>query len=697
MQELLQRASRLHQAGELGGAADLYRQVLAAHPSEFNALYALALISLQAGRLEDAENSALSLTAAHPNVADGWNLLASVHGYLGRSEAALTAFGKALALDANLLVAHLGRTELLAQLGRFEEASLACREALSVDGNDRTAMRLLGQILLRLGQYEEAAEALRAFVAREPRDAGAFTDLGIVLSQLGRDSEALAAFDAALALAPDSAAALYNRGNLFCIAGRYREAAADCARAIALEPEFDFAYGTLLWARLQTNDWMDLDALRKTLATRIEAGKRVIIPQQYLSVATSAETLFACARNWSQSEYPEHPSPVWRGETYEHDRIRVAYMSADFAEHATAHWTAGVFERHDRKRFHVTAISLASDDGSAMRKRLEAAFDEFVDVDRMNDREIASLIREREIDILIDLKGYTRGSRMSVFAMRPAPVQVSYIGYPGPTGAGYMDYVLADRVVVPPEHFASFSEQIVWLPHTYVCNDDKRPAAGQVPVREDVGLPANGFVFCCFNANYKILPETFDSWMRILARTAGSVLWLLDPGAMAAANLRREAKARGVVEERLIFAPRMPIEEHLLRLGGADLVLDTLPYNAHTTAADALWTGVPVLTCIGTTFPGRVGASILRAIGMGELITETPQAFEDLACRLAEDGEELKRIRAKLARNRQTYPLFDTARFTRNLESAYLKMWEVYRSGSRPKAIEVGDLGPLPG
>ena len=323
-----------------------------------------------------------------------------------------------------------------------------------------------------------------------------------------------------------------------------------------------------------------------------------------------------------------------------------------------------------------------------MRRRIETAFDRFIDAQAMSDAQVATMLRELEIDIAIDLNGYSGEKRTGILAHRPAPVQVNYLGFPGTMGAPFIDYIIADRMVIPDENRIYYSEQVVYLPHTYLPNDGKRPIAENTPSRIEAGLPETGFVFACHNAAHKIGPEMFDVWMRLLQTVEGSVLWLKSPNPSAMGNLRREAKARGVAPERLVFAPRLPqTEDHLARLRLADLFLDTLPYNAHATACDALWAGLPVLTCLGNTFPGRVAASLLHAIGLPELVTSSLAEYEELALALARNPERLAAIKAKLMRNRDTEPLFDTARFTRDLESAYTTMWERTQRGEPPETL----------
>ena len=424
---------------------------------------------------------------------------------------------------------------------------------------------------------------------------------------------------------------------------------------------------------------------RKTIAALPSLGT----PWTLLSLQSTPEERLSCARLVSgQIAVPEAdllPRPQPRPDR----KIRLGYLSADFREHAVAFVIAGLIERHDRQRFDVIGYSCGPDDASAIRSRLAGAFDRFIDIRETSDRRAAELIQADAVDILIDLTGYTAHGRTAVLAHRPAPVQASYIGYSGTMGADFIDYILVDRFLVPPDQQRFFSERLVHLPDCYLCTDDRREIPERTPTRAESGLPEADFVFCCFNNAFKITPAFFDVWMRLLRAVPGSVLWLLDANPLARANSAREATARGVTPERLVFAPRRPVAEHLARHRLADLFLDTLPYNAHVTTSDALWAGLPVVTCAGNTFAGRVAGSLLRAIGLEELVTTSLDEYEALALRLAGDPDLLRQLRTRLEQNRQTQPLFDTARITRHLEAAYQQMLETWKAGRPPTAFAV--------
>jgi predicted O-linked N-acetylglucosamine transferase (SPINDLY family) len=432
-------------------------------------------------------------------------------------------------------------------------------------------------------------------------------------------------------------------------------------------------------------DWRNFEPASAALRSWVRGGK-IVAPIMFVAVPSTPAEQLQCAQSWVAHSF-RTPAPRSPGQARRRDRIRLGYLSADFHQHATSQLMAGVFEHHDRARFEVSAISIGPDDGLQMRRRIEAAVDRFVDAKQHGDADIADLISSLEIDLLVDLKGYTQDARTGILAMRPAPIQVNYLGFPGTIGAGFIDYIIADRTVIAEQDFAAYAEKVVWMPDSYQANDRTRAIADVPPMRAAHGLAEDAFVFCCFNDNYKITPDTFSSWMRILTAVESSVLWLFEDNAKAADNLRREAAERGVAPERLVFARRLPTAEHLARHRCADLFLDTLPYGAHTTASDALWTCLPVVTCLGETFAGRVGASLLHAIGLPELVTATPTAYEHLAIALARDPQRLTAIRAKLAIHRLRTPLYDTEQFTRDIEAAYAAMVERQRAGLAPDHI----------
>jgi protein O-GlcNAc transferase len=564
---------------------------------------------------------------------------------------------------------------------------------------------------------KERTDAKRALAA-DANDEAAWRELGDALSGLERYEQAIACYDKALALAPENRALWWRRSAAMTAIGdrfdptnftlfpqdasgwamgagallhsqRFAEAAAASDRALRVDPGLVAAERVGIHARNYSCDWSQREEDKQRITEGSSAGQRLIPPFFYRMICDSEAESLVVARLWAP-KVPRSPGLLWRGERYRHKKIRIAYICAEFREHAVAILVAGVFEHHDKARFETTAISLGPDDKSEMRRRIEAAFDHFIAAREKTDAEIGTLLRELEIDILIDLNGFAGAwRRTGILALRPVPVQVSYVGYTGTMGTPFIDYVIGDRVVIPAEQQIHYDEKVVYLPHSYLPADNKRGIGERTPSRIEEELPETGFVFACFNHTYKIAPQMFDVWMRVLRAVESSVLWLRFTNFASMRNLRQEAAARGVTPERLVFAPRKAPAEHLARHRLADLFLDTLPYNAHTTASDALWAGLPVLTCLGNSFPGRVAASLLRAIGLPELVTASLNEYEALARTLAQDPARLTAIRQKLARNRDTAPLFDTARTTRDLETAYAIMWERAQRGEPPEPFSV--------
>jgi predicted O-linked N-acetylglucosamine transferase (SPINDLY family) len=501
-----------------------------------------------------------------------------------------------------------------------------------------------------------------------------------VFTELRRYEEAFAAYDRALALKPDFAEAWLSRGNVFFDLKQYKNAYAACDKALMLNPDIKFAAGVRLLAKLHMCDWTSLETEIAQLLLKLRERKLSITPFAILAIPSSPADQLQCAKQVVQDR-PPFPQ-VWRGDIYTHNRIRVAYLSADFGEHPVAHSAIGLFENHNRSRFEVSGISFGPPDSSAMQHRIETAVEHFIDVRDQNDQDIANLMRRLEIDIAVDLMGFTKDNRFNIFARRPAPIQISYLGYLGTLGADFIDYVIADEIAVPPDQQEHYAETIVHLSDCFLVNDDKLSIAPRTPSRSDVGLPDEGFVFCSFNNSYKFGRAMFETWMRLLHAIEGSVLWLLETNPEMIINLRREAQRCGVNPGRIVFARRIALPDHLARQRLASLFLDTVPYNAGATAAAALWAGVPVLTVIGESFVGRMAASMLHAIGLSELTTSSLEEYERIALKLANNPALLATVKDKLARNRNTFPLFNTERATRQIESAYTMMWERYRGGA---------------
>lgn len=681
-----------HQGGRLDEAERACAEVLAQDPGHVDALHLLGLIARQRRdhrRAVELIGEALRLKPDNPTACVN---LGKTQREMGRPEAGLASHEQALALSPDLVEALCGRAACLADLGRTPEAVESYGRAIAVRPDLFEALNNRGNLLQAQGRLDEAlADYDRALAAR-PDLLPALNNRGAVLRKLGRMEEALASFDRAVALRPDSAELWNNRANTLRRLGRF-QAAAECYRSILrLDPGFRFALGNLQHCLSELCDWGGREERVGMIVAGARAGRPVDTPLPFLALSDSAADQLACARASIALEAgaggKASPAPRDHG----HDRLRIGYVSGDFHEHIVAHVLAGLFEAHDRERFTVTGVSLGPDVQDAMRSRLMAAFDDFLDARGLDDAQTAALIREREIDILVDLSGFTEGGRPAIFSHRPAPVQASYLGYPGTMGADWWDYILADATVIPPDHEEFYAEKVVRLPGCYLVNTARPPAAEPAPTRESLGLPSEGFVFCAFHSPHKINPALFEVWTRLLAAAQGSVLWLRESRPEVLANLRAAAAARGIAPERLVFAPHEPTDRHLARLALADLFLDAAPYNAHATASEALWAGLPVLTLLGGAFSGRVAASLLRAAGLPELIAETLEDYEAAALALAQSPDRLASLKAWLSRRREQSPLFDTDRLRRHLEAAYLAMHERARRGLPPESFDVQPL-----
>jgi protein O-GlcNAc transferase len=687
---LMTAAYRMQQAGKPAEAAKLYSQVLNGNPRNSQALYHLGYLHFTAGGYETAERLFEEAAKVDPKFVDAHFARGCALQRLNRHEAAALAYDKALALTPTDVEAWSNRGLVLTELKRYPEALASFDRALAIKPTHIAAQFNRGTALTVMKRFPEAIACFERVLAADHRHVDSMFGIANVYAAARRVDDALAYYRRALAVDPNRADVLGNRAAALFDLGRFAEALADAEKLIALEPERPYARGLLLRCRLHCCDWRDLDKQRAEISAGIASGKRVIQPFALLSVSDSESEHARCAEIHARAEFPAQPA-FWRGERYAHEKIRVAYLSADFSAHATAHLMAGVFEHHDKSRFETVALSFGRDDGSGMRARLIAAFDRFIDAANLTDAEAAGLLKENEIDIAVDLKGYTSEARPGILAHRAAPVQVQYLGYPGTMSAPYIHYVLADRTVIPKDNERWYTERVVCLPDSYQCNDASRARPECTLSRFDAGLPEKGFIFCCFNAVYKIMPEMFAVWMRLLQVVEGSVLWLLEDNDTASRNLRREAELRGVRGHRLRFAPKMKPEDHLARHRLADLFLDTLPYAAHTTASDALWMGLPVVACAGNAFAGRVPASLLAAAGVPELVTRTLPDYEALALKLAREPAALAALKQKLDVSRATAPLFNTVRFTQALEAAYVNMWERAATGQRPQAFAISD------
>jgi predicted O-linked N-acetylglucosamine transferase (SPINDLY family) len=655
-----------------------------ASPAE---LFQSAFAAFQQGRLNDAERRFSKFLRKEPKHFPALNVLAIVLVALKRHAEAEPHLKAALRIDATSDATFYNYGLVLKALNRPDEALQRFTESLAINPGNAETLNNRGTVLNDLRDHPAALADFDRALALNPRYAAAFFNKSKSLAELKRYDEALAACESALALQPDLAEAWFGRGYIFGQMRMPAEAVEAYGRARQFNPDLPLLKGNLLHQRMLVCDWQGTDALIVEIEADLAAGKLAAEPFGWQGVATSERSLQRCAELTNASRFPMQAPPLRASPTGPNAKIRVGYLSGEFRQQATSLLLVGVLEQHDKSAFEIFAIDNGYDDGSDIRRRIAGAVDGIVDISTLNDPQAVDAIRAQRIDILVNLNGYFGEQRTGVFARRAAPVQVNYLGFPGTLGAGFMDYILADQHVLPPEHRQFYSEKVAWLPNCYQANDDRREISTRAFTRAEVGLPAQGFVFCCFNNAYKITPDVFDSWMRILSAVDGSVLWLLEDSAAAVANLRREAELRGIDPARLVFAARMLPAEHLARHRCADLFLDTLPYNAHTTASDALWAGLPLLTCRGETFAGRVAASLLQNLGVPELIAAKRDDYERMAIELAENPERLSSIREKLSANRLNMPAFDTRRLARDIETAFRKMAERARAGLAPAHI----------
>jgi protein O-GlcNAc transferase len=640
--------------------------------------------------LPAAEGIARAALRANPGDLESLYLLGSSLLFQDRFQDALAPLSEVVRTGPRRGACHrLGYCHLA--LGDFKSAEQLLRREIAAYPDLVDAHNTLGVALINQGRPHDALAVFLEAARLDPRSATANNNVANVLGELGRNEEALPYLQKVIEANPSLADARHNLGMLLQKLKRHEEAAASLDEALRLAPRAAYTLSSLVWNELAVCRWDRLTPHVDALRSQVRRGEIPAEPFVLIAVSPSPEEQRLCAQRHVREKLPQRP-PLWQGPRYRHDRVRLAYLSADYSEHATAYLAAGLFERHDRSRFEVIGVSYGPDDHSPMRQRLVRAFDQFVDVRSRGDEETARLLREMEVDVAIDLKGYTTGARPAILSYRPAPVQASYLGFPGTMAAPFIDYIVADRWVLPEEDRLHYTEQVVYLPDSYQVNDAARRVAERTPTRAQVGLPQDAFVFCCFNNSYKIMPPVFAVWMKLLREIPQSALWLLEDSAEAIRRLQQAAQAAGVDPARLVFAARVAPAEHLARHRLADLFLDTLPYNAHTTASDALWAGLPLLTCVGQTFAGRVAGSLLHAVGVPELVTRSLHDYATLALELARAPGRLADIRGRLERNRSTTPLFDLERFRRHLEAAYLTMWKTSQRGAPPRGFAVAPL-----
>jgi len=698
--QLVRQALQFHQTGRLKEAHGLYVRALQLNPRDAHALHFLGVLMQQAGKAEDAVLLLKQATEIAPGLNDAWCNLGNVYRDLGRYAEAKESFDRVLSLDPGLAEAWVGIGNLYQETGADADAEASYRKALKLQPDSAQACYNLGLMLARSSQWDEAARCCQLAIKLAPGFPEPYGQLSDIYLNQNRTGDALQCLRAGLETSPGHPELQYNLGFALSVKGDLPAAKNAYIKALVANPDHAAALSALLYVKRQLADWDGMDALSARLEKGLEAGWQQISPFSYLAEPSSRRQQLHCARLWTegiQQRLATQAGAVVARQA--NKRLTIGYLSADYYRHPTAYLVAGLIELHDREQFRIIAYSNSRDDDCEIRQRLEQAFDEFVDIRAMSPAKAAERIRSDQVDILVDLKGHTLEAATSVMALRPAPVQVNYLGYPGSMGAEYIDYIIGDRVVTALDEQDDYDEHIVQLPGSYQVNDTKRPLPSESPGREAFGLPADGVVFCCFNNSWKITAEVFACWMDILIAVPGSVLWLHGRQSLLELRdkLKLEMQKHGVESSRLIIAEPKPLEEYLRQYHEADIFLDTLPYNAHTTASDALWMACPVITLSGDTFPSRVGASLLNAVGLPELVCRDLEEYKQLAIELAGDAAKLAGLRQYLQAGRSQFPLFDTRAFACNIERAYMEMIERYDAGT-PGAFSVkevdGDITP---
>jgi predicted O-linked N-acetylglucosamine transferase (SPINDLY family) len=704
-QDLLVKGFSLHQKGDLLAAGQIYAEILKVQPLHFDALHLSGLIAAQSGQLDAAFELLSKAISINPKNSPAHCNLGNVHLNQGGYELAIESYSKALNLKHNYEEAIYSRGLAYQRLGQFNQAEADYKSALSINPNHVGTLTNLGNVFQLQKKYSEAIAAYGQAIDLNLPFAEPFNNRGNLYHEQRRFEEALSDFNKALAinpnypealsnranslfylkhydlaledyqkallLRPNYAEALHNRGNLYRELGRYELAMADYDLALTIKPDYEYLKGVHFATKMNICDWSNLESEWKNVCVDIELSKKTIAPFMVIPISDSIDLQRKVAEHWVKEKHPILLTPKFKSSYQIDKKIRIGYFSADFHEHATMYLMAQLFELHDKNNFEIIGFSFGPDKQDSMRKRALAAFDQFYDVRDKTDEEVAQFSRDLGVDIAVDLKGFTLDARTGIFANRAAPIQINYLGYPGTMGADFIDYIIADRIIIPEHLQNKYSEKVLYMPDCYQINDRTREIAPTKYSRESLGLPSSGFIYCSFNANYKITPTVFDSWMRILKRVEGSVLWLFEDNERSASNLKQEAEKRGVDPSRIFFAKRAPLSEHLARQKVADLFLDTWPCNAHTTTSDALWAGLPVLTFPGEGFASRVAASLVHAVGLSDLVRGSQSEYEEFAIELAKSNDNLLKIRDRLKLDLNESSLFNTKRFVSNLEKLY--------------------------
>ena len=661
--------------GKFGKAITSFERALAIEPNHAETHNALGTALKELGKLRQAIDSHQRAILMKPDLASAHNNLGNALMEEGRLEEAVGSFQKAIAITPGVALVHNNLGTVFIDMGKLDEAVESLQRALQIAPDYAEAHSNLGNALRDRGQFSEAIASYERAIEIDPTLATAYNNLGTALLDRRRLADAVANFERALQIKPTFVSAYHNLGNALVDQGRLDEAVDCFDKVLKLKPDHSFALSQKLHQQAHMCDWTsfgELEEITQSLGMEGNPATPFTMLAREDNPSRQLQRARAYAKKLGKGIQRVCPAPSRQP----HEKIRIGYFSGHFHDHATLYLMSGLLREHDRQRFETYAFSYGATHFGEMRERAMADADHFIDVSDMPDQAVVDLARKHEIDIGIDLMGYTQHTRSRLFAHGLAPVQINYLVYPGTMGADFIDYIIADPIAIPESERHAFAEKVIYLPDSYQPNDNKRVIAETQTTRADFGLPDGGVVFCCFNNNYKISPREFDIWMRLLCKVEGSVLWLLRGNRWSEVNLRNEAVKRGIDPDQLVFADRLPHGEHLARHKHADLFVDTFNYNAHTTASDAVWAGLPVITKVGRQFSARVGASLLAAVGLSELVTKTEEDYEALILELAMRPDRLAALKVKLAENRLTHPLFDTARYTGSFERALEQVFE---------------------
>jgi len=688
IQNLIGQAIQLLQQGLPKEAEKILINILSSDGNNLPTLEILGVIKASQGEHAESAQYLLKAIKLNPNNPSLHYNLAKALSECGRDTEALPHHEQVLRMAPNNPDAWLNYGKSLAVLKQHHTALDAFNKAILIQPQYFEALLNQSAAFNELKKFDAGLNAAEKALSLRPDFAEAWVNKGVSLKALNQLDAAIACYDKAISFKPDYAEAWANKATILKDQKRYYDAIFHYSRALEINPNLEYLSGEIMHLRMKIGDWEDFDENIQNLRRDIDTGKKAIMPFAALALFDSEELNFQVANTATGNSGPSNGSKQAPIPKHRHQKMKLAYFSADFRNHPTSHLMSRLFKLHDRDQFEIYAFSLLNGgEKDTVRTEVMKYFDHFIDIDNLSDQEVVGLSRKLEIDIAIDLGGQTMDARTGIFALRAAPIQINYLGYPGTMGSEHHDYIIADMTVIPEAHQPFFSEKIIYLPDCYQVNNDEKEISSRCFTRKELGLPEDQFVFCCFNNNFKITPAIFSIWMNILKRVKGSVLWLFEDNEFIKNNFIKEAEKRGVSGNRLVFAKRIDQQDHLARHRAADLFLDTLPYNAHTTASDALWCGLPLITLAGNSFPARVAESLLNAIGLPELITRSVEEYESLAVRLASDPEELQKIKDKLAANRLKMPLFNTDLFRRHIESAYLKTYERYQNNLSPEHI----------